>query len=89
MNVYANWRFSPQRAAALGWECVYRGLGKFTKWEHRAGWRLEHCGHPTALWPWALYDPRGEMILQPSGRAWNTLPDAMQYVKEQELRNAN
>ena len=21
-------------------------------WVHRSGWKVRHCGHPTALWPW-------------------------------------
>lgn len=39
-------------------------------YEHPAGYRIEHCGHPTALWPYALYGPDGQMILAPNGRAW-------------------
>lgn len=33
------------------------------RWLHVLGWRLEHCGHPTALTPWALYNPSGRMVL--------------------------
>jgi hypothetical protein len=56
-------------------------------WEHRAGWRLEHCGHPTANWPWALFAPGGEMVLtgvrsgNPThGRAWPDLKTATDWV---------
>jgi hypothetical protein len=61
-------------------------------WKHRDGWRLEHCGHPTALHPWALYDPKGRMhctglaVVGPEhgrpvyGSAWDSLEDAAEYV---------
>lgn len=84
LNLIANWTFSTKRAAALGWECTYRGLGKYARWENSNGWWLEHCGHPTALWPWALYNPQGQLVLAPNRHAFKTLPDAMQFVAEQE-----
>lgn len=45
-------------------------------YHHPAGYLIQHCGHPTALWPYALYGPDGAMILAPNGRAWRTLFDA-------------
>jgi hypothetical protein len=24
-------------------------------WQHVSGWHVEHCGHPTALWPYYLW----------------------------------
>ncbi len=57
-------------------------------YEHRAGWRIEHCGHPTALWPYLLLDPAGEIVLMGAagpmknptyGTAWRTLRQAMDY----------
>lgn len=77
--------------AALGWVRVdpepWRGLR--AHWQHTDGWALVHCGHPTALWPWALYDPQGRMHctgFPVSGRpvfgtAWPALLDAAEYVK--------
>lgn len=45
-----------------GWTRVDGGKRKGSaRWEHRAGWRLEHCGHPTATTPWALFAPDGRM----------------------------
>lgn len=40
-------------------------------WEHESGWRIYHCGHPTALWPYYAMPPgrsavgayRNEMLL--------------------------
>jgi hypothetical protein len=85
MNLYATWRFSPKIAAELGWTCVHRNsvIAKATRWQHRDGWTLAHCGHPTALYPWVLRDPQGGMVLAPNGRAWASLPDAMQHVYDQ------
>lgn len=56
---------SHKRAAELGWTRVDRR--PWTKlraiWTHGTGYRLEHCGHPTALRPWMLHDPEGRMVL--------------------------
>jgi hypothetical protein len=56
-------------------------------WTHASGWTLVHCGHPTANYPWALYDPKGRMHLQSAlhgeptyGRAWRVCLDAMTYA---------
>ena len=40
---------------------------------HPAGYAIQHCGHPTALWPYALYGPGHRLILAPNGRAWQKL----------------
>ena len=65
------------------------------RWAHPSGWRIEHCGHPTALRPWALYDPAGLFVRSgakhgrtadpnaQSGGAWTSLVDAMDYVATQ------
>jgi len=41
---------------------------------------IQHCGHPTALWPWALYID-GEMVVSPNGRAWQRKEDALNAAK--------
>lgn len=59
------------------------------KYEHESGWRVEHCGHPTANHPYAVFDPAGHMhttggrppIHDPGlGYAWNDLATAFAYV---------
>lgn len=51
------------------------------RWEHAASlWRLVHCGHPTAIWPWELYSPDGTLTLMPNGRAWPRLRPAVEHV---------
>lgn len=35
---------------------IYR---KFSSWESDNGWTVQHCGHPTALWPYSITDPTG------------------------------
>lgn len=37
--------------------------------------RVEHCGHPTALWPYLLFVDN-EPIVSPNGKAWQTKEDA-------------
>lgn len=81
---------SHKRAAALGWTRVdpKPWTSKLTAvWQHVLGWSLHHCGHPTALWPWALYDPKGRMHRNGAldgapreGRAWQRLEPAMEFV---------
>lgn len=63
------------------WRRVDQGTGKLdARYVHPSGYWIEHCGHPTALWPYALYGPDGFMVLAPNGRAWRTLVDAAAYV---------
>lgn len=58
------------------------------RWAHVSGFRAEHCGHPTALWPWALYDQSGEMHCygavvsgdRTHGYAWRSLDEVFRYV---------
>lgn len=72
---------SHKRAAALGWRRVdpKPWTTKLTaRWEHTSGWTLGHCGHPTALRPWAICDPAG--VLRETG--WN-LENAFDFVAVQ------
>lgn len=56
------------------WRRVDDGTRKTSaRYHHPAGYNVEHCGHPTALWPYALYGPDDQMILAPNGRAWQKL----------------
>ncbi len=80
---------SPQAMARLGWS--REGSGLHARWSHPSGWRLVHCGHPTAHHPWAFYAPSGAMICtgvvgpyqRPDfGTAWNTLRDAVAWLDE-------
>lgn len=59
-------------------------------WEHPTGWRLQHCGHPTALHPWLLIAPDGRVHKSGAvngdpdlGRAWDRLDEAMDYAATQ------
>ncbi len=56
-------QLSHKHMANKGWERVdARPWGKLAaRWRHAEGWWLEHCGHPTAHWPLALYDPKGRL----------------------------
>lgn len=84
-----NPRVSHNFMGGLGWSRVdprpWTKLG--ARWEHRDGWVLQHCGHPTANWPWALYDATGRMHCTGSaggrpefGRAWPSLKAAVEFV---------
>lgn len=76
---------------ALGWSRVDPKPWRKTnaRWRHRAGWRLEHCGHATSIHPWLLFTPRGRMILtgvqakKPPhfGTAWWNLRDPAEWLQ--------
>ena len=59
-----------------------------------SGWRVEHCGHPTANHPWALYAPSGMMVLAgvqdgfpaDHGHAWDTIGDVIAWVASAPAR---
>ena len=73
----------------LGWrdENPRAGHKPTARYVHRDGWLLMHCGHPTANWPYALYDSKGRMHLsggvktKPTfGVAWRSVRQAVEYV---------
>jgi hypothetical protein len=53
-----------------------------TSWDHRvAGYRVRHCGHPTALWPYYGQTPRTDLLIAPNGRGFHTLNAAQEAVE--------
>ena len=66
------------------WCRVDGGTGKLgATYRHASGWVIQHCGHPTANYPYALYNPEGFMVLAPNGRAWRNLVIAAAHVATQ------
>lgn len=60
-----------------------------SRYQHRDGWTLEHCGHQTAIHPWLLFDPKGRLVLTGAagpmcrpdfGTAWWTLRQVVEWV---------
>lgn len=50
-------------------------------YEHLTGWQIEHCGHPTALFPYYLITPNGEHpIIGCNCRAFRNLDAAKAAV---------
>lgn len=43
------------------------------------GWIIQHCGHPTANYPYMLYDPDGHRHLAANGRGHQTLAAAKEF----------
>lgn len=82
--------FSPTEMARRGWTRTDpRPWSKLNaRWRHASGWTLEHCGHPTALWPWLLRDPTGLRVLTgvtmgnppDFGTAWPDLRRAVEWL---------
>jgi hypothetical protein len=55
-------------------------------WEHTSGWKVVHCGHPTANWPYYLGAPAdheldGDTIVSFNGLGFRFL-DVAQTVAE-------
>lgn len=82
-------RPAPTKLEKLGWEKF--GSGIHVDWRHASGWLLQHCGHPTANHPWALYDPERRMWTAGAagparnplfGCAWDTVGEAFRFVAE-------
>jgi len=82
---------SPSAMRSAGWTCVAKGRhGKIgQRWLHVDGWRLEHCGHPTAHYPWAQFAPAGALVCTGAagparnpvfGTAWPNLRKAVEFV---------
>jgi hypothetical protein len=50
---------------------------------HRDGYVVEHCGHPTALWPWIVWDPDRRPVERP---AWAMGRGALNWTKAREAK---
>lgn len=75
-----------RRSARVGWTPLHpRGASKTrTVYVHDAsGWRVAHCGHMTANWPYYATDPdRPRLcITTHNGLGWRTLQLAMEAVE--------
>lgn len=56
------------------------------QWVHDAsGWHVEHCGHPTANWPYVVLDADGRLQVGDHGRCHRTLRDAFDFVETRHL----
>lgn len=93
-DVLSRRTISPKELKARGWERNSRpAAGVFCdrNYTHKDGWKIEHCGHPTANWPYLLIDPAGRWILTGAafgnspefGTAWPTVASAVEYVATQ------
>lgn len=50
-------------------------------WIHTSGWKVQHCGHPTANWPYYLESPEGLWRIAKNGRGFRHLIDAKGAVE--------
>ena len=67
-----------------GWTRESRPGDKLAgSWRHqRSGWRVRHCGHPTAIWPYHAEDERGRLVVHASGRGFRNLAQALGAVEQ-------
>lgn len=58
----------------------YQGSTCGNEWVHlSSGWRVAHCGHPTALWPYYPVTPHGTCL----PKTWARLYECQLWVLEQ------
>ena len=74
---FDGWKRIPGRYTPnVGQRYELHRAGKYT------GWHVDHCGHPTANFPYAVYDPHGQMHIQPGRRfAFQTVREAKAYAE--------
>lgn len=53
----------------------------FGAFKHENGCQVEHCGHPTAIWPYLLVTPDGRMLVAQNGRGFRNLTLAMEAAE--------
>lgn len=70
---------STKQLAATGWKRTNPGA-TFASYEHEAGWHLDHCGHPTANYPYSLYDPTGKWTPAPNGKNFQNVQKAVEWL---------
>lgn len=51
-------------------------------WRHESGMAAEHCGHPTALFPWLVRALNGDAVVAHNGRGFRLLEDAQLAAEE-------
>lgn len=72
------------RDAGPGWTASGKGVTR--RFTNEAGWLVAHCGHPTALWPWGVYDPEGYLHTAGDtcahGHAFGTAAKALEHVEQ-------
>lgn len=55
------------------------------RWRHASGWVVFHCGHMTAIWPYAAQDPDHPDAVTANGanggRGWRTLAHAFAAIE--------
>lgn len=51
-------------------------------WEHYSGWRVRHCGHPTALRPWEARGPNGENLSRDGANTWRECFRSLRAIQE-------
>jgi hypothetical protein len=56
---------------------TWEPTGRRRTYRHvESGFIVMHCGHPTALWPYAILRPAGPAVIGPNGRGFQFLRDA-------------
>lgn len=71
---------STKQLAALGWKRTNPGA-IFPMYEHVDGWKLQHCCHATALYPYFLHAPKGEWVPAPNGKGFQNVQKAVEWLQ--------
>lgn len=64
----------------MSWHGEGKGLKRVLT--HATGWKVRHCGHPTAHWSWYVQSPEGVSYVRASGSAWAHQDEAKAAAEE-------
>jgi len=53
-------------------------------WAHTSGWHIQHCGHPTANWPYFLWHAKlaVETVMSHNGMGFTHLAETQRMVEQ-------
>lgn len=72
------------RGVPPGWERLSPPGNKLRAyWRHKSGFVVQHCGHPTANWPYYIVDPEHptRCLMTHNGLGFRTLAVAREAVE--------
>lgn len=65
-----------------GWEISHRDMtGRVDEHVHPSGWKVRHCGHATAVRPWAAYSPDGLRAEIKGKGTWSSVVEAKEHAE--------
>lgn len=73
------------KTIAEGWTRLDSGRGSCgALWAHTSGWHIQHCGHPTALYPYYMEHAGlpGRILMSHNGMGFTDIKAARQMAEQ-------